>query len=341
MSHRVIEVNDKEDWRRYVNQLKNFDYVHTYDFHHLSQKNGEGIPVMFVLIDENAHPFACWPALRRPIEGSDFYDLTSVYGYGGPLFLEGVNVDWALTCIWEAMRNRGFVSLFSRMHPLYVEYISEDRLKGNKLGDVVVINVKNTPDYLLSYRPSHRREISNAIKRGIQVVVDHECREINKFSQIYLDSMKDLSASSYYFFDTEYFGALISSKDFKTILIYAELHGFKIAASLFVLTGNVMQYYLSATVAAYRNFSPSKIIIARAHELAIELGIESIVLGGGVGSSCDTLFNFKAGFSDLTKPFYVTRKIFNHEAYDQLCKLKGVDPHKTSFFPAYRAQPFC
>ncbi|WP_448364814.1 peptidoglycan bridge formation glycyltransferase FemA/FemB family protein [Fluviibacter phosphoraccumulans] len=336
------EVDNKEEWREVLGQLKNFDFVHTYDFHHLSEKNGEGVPVLFVLsTDNDTRPLACWPALKRSIESTEFFDLTSVYGYGGPLFAKGINVEWALAGIWEAMRKAGVVSLFSRMHPLYIENIPIGESRGKNLGDVVVIEVQITPHYLASYRASHRREILNAMKRGIQVVIDHEYRELHEFSKIYLESMKELGASSYYFFDTEYFDSLISSKDFKTILIYAELHGVKVAASLFVLTGNVMQYYLSATVDAYRKLAPSKMIIARAHELAIELGVEKIVLGGGVGSSRDRLFDFKAGFSDLTKPFYITQKIFNHEAYVQLCKLRGVDPHKESFFPAYRAQPFC
>lgn len=342
MLHSVIEVLSKREWQGVLSQLKNFDFVHTYDFHRLSEKNGEGVPVLFVLrADGDARPLACWPLLKRTIQGTGFFDLTSVYGFGGPLFLEDVNVAWALDFIFQHMRNAGFVSLFSRMHPLYVECIPEDGSRGERLGDVVVIDVQMTPGDLASYRASHRREILNAMKRGVRVVVDQECREIHEFSKIYLDSMKELGASSYYFFESQYFDSLVSSKDFKSILIYAELQGVKIAASLFVLTGNVMQYYLSATVPAYRKLAPSKMIIARAHELAFELGVDKIVLGGGVGSSRDGLFDFKAGFSDLTKPFYVTRKIFKYEAYNQLCKLKGVDLHKTSFFPAYRAQPVC
>jgi lipid II:glycine glycyltransferase (peptidoglycan interpeptide bridge formation enzyme) len=148
--------------------------------------------------------------------------------------------------------------------------------------------------------------------------------------------MLDLNALSYYHFTDDYFHSLIKSDDFKIIAIFAELDGKKIAGSIFIITGGIMQYYLSGTVADYRKLAPSKAIIACAHKFAIDLGLSKLVLGGGVGSAKDSLFKFKTGFSDLSKPFYIFKKILNDVVYQDLCIVKKIDSKSISFFPAYR-----
>jgi hypothetical protein len=313
-----------------------FDFVHTWDFHQLSADNGEGSPAIFVWFDEIGRALACWPVLQRSIGGTDHFDLTCVYGYGGPLFLKNINVEKAMNVLWQAMREEGFVSLFSRMHPVYIEQIPSDDLCGKKLGDVVIIDVKSAAVDLQNYRASHRREILGAVKHGVKVHVDFDFLTVKDFCEIYSKTMMDLGANEYYLFDLDYFKKLKNSIDFKAIIIYAELEGLIIASSVFLVTNKVMQYYLSGTLKDFKRLAPSKIIIHRAHELAYSMGIEKVVLGGGVGSANDNLFKFKSGFSDLTLPFYVTRKILKEDVYNELCQIKNVDAEQTSFFPAYR-----
>src|SRR5690606_27076329 len=136
------------------------------------------------------------------------------------------------------------------------------------LGDVVVIDVQQDENVLAGYRGSHRREIVNAQKAGLKVVVDKSCSELKDFIEIYLHSMSYLGANDYYRFDERYFQALVSARDFDVYLIFAELNGEKIAASMFIVTAGIMQYFLSGTYFEYRKFTPSKAIIAGAHELA-------------------------------------------------------------------------
>ena len=337
MSTIVKQIVDKHDWHQVLVTLGEHDFVHTFDFHKASQENGEGCPVMFALLDTHGQPTACWPTLKRDIPDTDFFDLTSVYGYGGPLFSKFTDRLTALNQIWNKMSQSGAISLFSRMHPLFVEEIPDEALRGQQLSEVVVIDVKQSNNLLASYRGSHRREIQNAQKLGVKIMADLECSNLLDFATLYRDSMQDLQASDYYYFSDDYFRSLKNSQEFKTFILFAELNGINIAASMFIITGKVMQYYLSGTVNSYRKISPSKVIISHAHELALQYGVEKIILGGGVGSAQDALFKFKAGFSDITKPFYVTKKILNQDAYNEICIQKKINPDQTAFFPAYRA----
>ena len=200
---------------------------------------------------------------------------------------------------------------------------------------MVVIDVRTTA--MQSYRGSHRREITNAQKAGVTASVDAECSLLSDFIEIYRQTMQGLQASEYYYFNDAYFNLLKNSEEFKASIIFAEIDGKKIAAAMFIVTGNIMQYYLSGTLAEFRKLAPSKLIIARAHELAAEMGLDWLVLGGGVGSTQDALFKFKSGFSSVTKPFYITKKILNAEVFHQLCADRSISPDQTGFFPAYRA----
>jgi len=332
----VDVVNEKSEWRSLLGEFSSYDFVHTYDFHRLSQLNGEGEPVMYVLKDEKNKPLLSWQTLKRPIEGTPYVDLSSVYGYGGPLFSDSCDLPSRFSMVWQRMKDDGAVSLFSRMHPLFVEAINIDELKGERLGDVVIIEVEQGDEVTSHYRGSHRREIVNALNSGLEITVDLDFKSIGDFYSIYRQSMLDLNASNYYMFSMEYFYRLVSCEDFKVFLIFAELDGKKIAASMFVVTGEIMQYYLSGTVLAHRKIASSKAIIAKAHELARGLGVKKLVLGGGVGSEKDALFKFKSGFSKITKPFYITKKVLNESLYEQLCAARSGGSRKSGLFPEYR-----
>ncbi len=209
-------------------------------------------------------------------------------------------------------------------------------VRGQKLSDVVVIDVHPVDDVLSQYRGSHRREIANARKAGVTVLVDSGPAALADFSRIYRQSMTDLNAKSYYYFSDTYFKRIVTAMDYKTLILFAELDGRRIATSLFIVTGSIMQYYLSGTDASFRKLAPSKAIIAKAHELALSMGVRYIVLGGGVGSAHDALFKFKSGFSDAILPFYITKIILDESRYQALCAARSL-PFESQFFPSYRA----
>jgi lipid II:glycine glycyltransferase (peptidoglycan interpeptide bridge formation enzyme) len=323
-------------WKSALNEIGRFDFVHTYDFHKLSSDNGEGEPLLFVVRASNGKVLACWPTLKCIIPGTNYVDLSCVYGYGGPIFAESIDVALVMSELYQSMVNFGAVSLFSRMHSLFIDDITDDVNRGEQLGDVVVIDVKRSGSHLMTYRGSHRREIVNAYKKGLEVVVDWDCAELDDFIDIYQNAMRDLNASDYYLFKKAYFEKIVAAVDFKVFIISASFEGVKIASSMFIVTNDLMQYYLSGSDYAYRNLNASKAIIAKAHELASELGVRKLILGGGVGSQKDSLFKFKAGFSKNFKPFYVVKKVLLPQVYLDLCEANQVSSDTFGFFPPYR-----
>ncbi|WP_145985954.1 GNAT family N-acetyltransferase [Sphingopyxis sp. EG6] len=324
------------EWRSVLENIGHYDFAHSFDFHQISMARGEGEPLAFVVRDDKGAAVAIWPVLKRRIGDSDLFDFTSVYSYAGPLVAAGADGCAALAAIIEAMRHYGAVSLFSRMHPLFSSQLDPD-FRGTVLGDIVVIDVGTDPDVTNGYRGSHRREIAKAHAKGVAVLVEAGPSAVGDFHAIYIQAMNKLDADNFYFFDLDYLKRLAESDDFRTFFLFATYEGRKIAASMFMVTGKIMQYYLSGSIFEFRQLAASKAIIAKAHALALKLGAEQIVLGGGVGSRQDALFAFKRGFSSLLFPFHVARHVLDEDRYTALCVAHGVSRESTQFFPAYRA----
>lgn len=327
---------DAATWRVALKDIGKHDFVHTYDFHRISADNGEGEPIAFIARDHNKKALALWPALLRRINGSEHHDLGSVYGYGGPVFAPKVQAGPLIKAIQQTMADSGAVSLFSRMHPLFIEQIQDYADRGRRLSDVVVIAVAPHDKPPLGYRGSHRREIVKGLAAGLEIVDGIDGEAIAQFKAIYNTTMQAIGAREYYSFSDAYYSGLIESQDFCVELLRARYEGECISAALFVRTGTIVQYYLSGTLPQFRQLAPSKALIAEAHRRAAARGVQSLVLGGGLGSAHDLLFRFKAGFSDRWLPFHVTRVILDEHAYDVLCAERGITQNDTPFFPAYR-----
>src|SRR5438552_3169672 len=73
------------------------------------------------------------------------------------------------------------------------------------------------------------------------------------------------------------------------------------------------------------------------------MGAHSHHLGGGVGAQEDSVFRYKAGFSDRRHTFYTWRWVLRPEVYSDLCRtraqwnaMNGFAPASVEYFPAYR-----
>jgi hypothetical protein len=328
-------ITQPSQWRAALSQLGRYDFVHTYDYHQACQALDGSQPVAFAVCDDAGQVVGFWPTLRREIPQSERVDLTSVYGYGGPIVAAPEYERQCLELTFEHMRRAGAVSLFSRMHPLFP--VATEEYRGSKLSDVVVIQVAPTDDPMSTYRGSHRREIANALRQGVSVVVDNSNEGRADFQRIYKAAMDEIGASTQYYFSNDFFKRIFEATDFRVDIYFAEYHGERIASSLFLTTGSIVQYFLSGTSGDWRKLAPSKVIIANLHERALSASVDNIILGGGVGSAHDSLFKFKAGFSSVALPFFVTKKILDDRVYADLSGRMMNQGDGTGFFPAYRA----
>jgi len=353
----VIPATDAARWHEVLSQTDGFDFYHLPEYHWVAEQNGEGQGVLFVY--REASQVAAWPFLLRPVEtvagleqpGQGFYDATSVYGYPGPICSSNVRNDTAFIhrfnlALQGVFKELKLVSLFSRLHPLLENVALVTGGAVVRLGETVYIDLSLSPAIQLAhYRKSHRYEVRKARQQGIRAYRDQDWVHFDDFVHLYTLTMRKVHADSRYYFDRRYFWRLREALGERLQLFVADYAGRVCAAALFVHTGDIIQYHLAGSDPDYARLAPSKLVLDEARWWGNSLGARFLHLGGGVGSSQDDLFFFKAGFSPLRCPFFVWQHIVLPEIYTRLVDARrvwlaenGLAPTSTDFFPLYRAE---
>lgn len=340
MSFEVIR--DSKHWTKLVSRFEH-DLYHTWGFHSLSHMNNEGVPVLFSLeYDSNTIVFTL---LERDVPDENYKDLTSVYGYPGPLFSvdDTQTQNLLLNKLFEKVAELGYVSLFSRMHPTINKNVIEH---STTLGDIVYFDFKdNIDDIYAAMRKVHRRDIGKLKKSELSLKIHHQVssEHINEFKHIYDLTMNKLNADDYYYFDQGFYEKMFASTDFQASLytIYSEDKA--IASAIMIRTGIFGEYHLSGTLPEFYREHPMKLILGCAMEEMHSMGLKYFILGGGVGSTRDSLFDFKYGFSRRCAPFSIIKKVFDQITYEKLSEknfkalsMNAEGIKQISYFPLYR-----
>lgn len=331
----VSMVSDKDGWVQALSKCERYDFYHTWDYHNVACLNGEGIPVLFdISMDGRGIIF---PLLERPIDNSFKKDLTSVYGYPGPLLYGEVDKQ-CFNDLWSHfvcfLVNSGYVSLFSRCHPLYLDGHIENN--SDFSGEVVIVDLFLPEDEQLGfYRSNHKRDIGKLHKAGVVCYFDNDKSKLEKFIDNYNSTMSKLNASDFYFFPMDYYFNLIESVDFETRLYSCEYNGEVICGGVFVFFGEMVQYHLGGTKSEFYHLSPTKMMFDKVRKDAMALGCKYFCLGGGLGGRKSPLFNFKLGFSKHVEEFRTIKLILDEVEYKNLSLHVENDG---SFFPRYRTK---
>ncbi|MGE0878449.1 MAG: GNAT family N-acetyltransferase [Acidimicrobiia bacterium] len=292
------------------------------------------------------------PLLLRsiPIGSSAHFDAVSPYGYPGVVVSDAGASDPefigdAARALSAALRERGVVSVFLRMHPLLDRHIVESgAFPVVDNGVTVSIDTrKDDVELWAGMSKGHTNAIHKARRAGYEMEIGGDRRHVEEFMVVYRETMTRIGSAITSDFEPAYLEELASLE--QAHVAVARLDGEIAGAYLFYATGPIGQMHLGGTRSAFMKPSPSHFLI---HAVALwcrERGLHRLHLGGGVGGSAnDSLFTFKAGFSPDRHRFATARIVTDPGAYDDLVTARADelqcqpgDLHDSGFFPAYRA----
>ena len=276
-----------------------------------------------VLLEADGAVMAC---IVRPIPDSDLHDVTTPYGYGGPVGVaEGFYESYERWCA-----ERGIISTFTRFHPLFVNYRAAP-------GASYANSTVGWPldgDLLAGMHGKHRNVVRKAQKAGVAVDVTAAPADLSAFAALYERTMERQGAADYYFFPREYWERLTALGG-HLVRFDALCEGEVVASALCLRGDRWLHYHLGATDDAARDLGASNLLLYTAAVWAQEQHLDEFHLGGGAGGNEDSLFAFKERFSPGgRREFWVGKAVHDGDAYDRLSGGKiGLD----GFFPAYRA----
>lgn len=334
MIFEVIEKNS-EKWSEVVKNAEIYDFHHTNYFHQIDTELD-----CKLLHCYKGDSFIALPVVIRPIEGTEWFDITSVYGYAGPVSKLDGDETQLIEFFQESFKSycldNKIVSAFARLHPLIEQKNILDGLGETlDLNRTVSIDLTITPaEQWRVFRKSNKPAINKLRREGMSVKVAETKEEVDRFVDIYYETMDRVDAAESYYFSREYFHSFLDNPDFGAKILLAIKDDKVAAGSIFTFTDKIMQYHLAGTSEEFLRAAPMMVILDEARLIGNETSATDLHLGGGVGGSDDdSLFRFKSGFSKNLKQFSVWRYIANQEVYDELSKDK--DP--SGFFPLYRS----
>jgi lipid II:glycine glycyltransferase (peptidoglycan interpeptide bridge formation enzyme) len=265
-----------------------------------------------------------YPYIKLPFyeeKFKEYFDISSPYGYCGPfcsselIFQEGEEafVDYIKSnCVTE----------FVRYH-----YIYNDTQKFTKqiqnLQNRTVVTLDTTLDWETiwskEFSVTNRNLIRKLEKEEYKFVLANKKEDLLGFLEMYYSTMKNAGASNFYFFEKDLINRLYEALGEKMFLVKVEKDSIVYSYSLFFISGGIGTYYLSARNVDYPKIPGSNYLLAKAVELLQEKGTFVLNFGGGLTNEPDDyLFKFKRNFSKRTKEFFIGKRIFNNNIYNQL-----------------------
>lgn len=286
--------------------------------------------------------------IMRPIEAAEdgSVDLITPYGYGGPVIRtqDGADPERLVgdfcRSFAEYCGDMKVVSEFVRFHPLedaarYLESVYDISLTRTTVATALTgIDVLNR-----EFSKSTRKKIRRNERSGVSASLVDTASSMDDFKRLYAGTMDRNEAADFYYFDDEYFDALITGMPDNVRLFEAQFEGATIASALCLVGGDRIHIHLSGTDTRYLGSSPAYSIRNAIAEWGLNNNMTVIHHGGGRSNDPeDSLLQYKRQFGSLMLNFYTGRRIWNTPKYLSLCEQETQALGPTGFFPAYRVR---
>lgn len=256
-------------------------------------------------------------------DGSIVKDFETAYGYGGPISntYDRNFIQRALEAFYEELKLNNYLAGFVRFHPLLNNSDGFECI-GQLIFDrkTVAINLNGSAEdvWMNEIHTKNRNVIKKGAKEGLIFEADYSYGSLDKFIQLYNNTMDKLQADDFYYFGDEYFDKFskLFSNSFIGKVIY---QGHIIAAAIFFWGGFFGHYHLAGSDINYLKLSPNNFMLWNA---AIEMkkhNVKFLHLGGGTDSEeRNSLFQFKRKFSKNVYDFNIGKVVFDRAHYQAI-----------------------
>ncbi len=343
---KVFTLEQTKQWDPVVHSFKDYDtywlngYVKGFHIH------GHGDPLLFYYEDKAVRginvvmkrDIAKEISFAGKIPENRYFDFATPYGYGGWL-IEGKHTKELFKVYETWCHHNGIISEFVRFHPVINNHIiCKDFYKVVQFGEVVHMDITSPEVIWRNIVSKNRNVIRKAIRNGVKVYNGRFHEMYEKFQIIYDDTMNRVNAEKYYYFSKLFYESVLKDLAQHAQIFYAMKDDKVLAASIVLAANKMMNYHLSGRTREYSNLASTSLLLYKAALWGCENGYKTFYLGGGVGSGKDGLFKFKKAFNKegLTH-FFIGKKVFDLEKYDEICSLRK-DITENKYFPKYRTK---
>lgn len=264
-----------------------------------------------------------YPYIILPITNTPYFDLSSPYGYAGPITSSITFGKKVEVLFLEHIENRGdIVTEFIRYHFIYNQHYKFEQNIHNLLNRrIVVLNTNKSVDLWLEQCSSTNRNLVRKLEKEgyLWSEKQFELKDVTVFDDAYRKNMIHSKASDFYFFDTSFYESLITQLGDKIRIAYVIKDNIVYASALFFVSGETVTYYLSARNLDYPKVPASNLLLTKISFWAQDNGYSYFNLGGGLSlAEDDFLFKFKKNFGKDIYDFMIGKRIVQQALYEEL-----------------------
>lgn len=335
-------ITTKADWDKALDAVSSYDFYHTYDYHKVSAAQNE-LPLLLEYTDGEQKIYI--PLIKRPIPNTPYFDITSAYGYVGPVYNNTISPNFDNFNFAKHLKaffqDENIIAVFSRLNPFIAsqDLILKDIGDINNLGDIVTLDLTQSLDVQRSLFSKTTKRHINKCRKLFDVYSSTSESDIAEFIALYYENMERVNANKNYFFSEAYFFNILKNSKAEIDILFArdKIDNTVVSAAMMLKTNRIIQYHISGTKTDFLNVSPVKLLIDEMRIKGTEEGFHLFNLGGGLGNKEDSLFHFKASFSKTFNPFKVWKYVVNQAIYDKLVASRASQIDLNSkYFPLYR-----
>jgi len=270
-------------------------------------------------------------------ENNVYYDLITPYGYSGYQFKNIETFKEFLILFREEALKRNYLTEVVRQNP-YIDCILENYeiITSRKTYAINLIKYKNIDEYYNKTSKNNKRTINKAMKNNLLFKLEDYDYEnniicIENFIDIYNETMKNLDAKKYYFFNIEYYKRLNKIKNhIKIANVFKE--NILIASCIIFIYDEYMNYHIGGSKMEYRNYGPNNFLHYNVIKYGIDKNKKIYHLGGGLSEN-DSLSYFKDSLSDTHFNYIIYKNIINEDKYNKITY--NLD-RSINYFPLHR-----
>ncbi|PYI57186.1 lipid II:glycine glycyltransferase FemX [Paenibacillus flagellatus] len=347
MKFEVISGDNQERWNHYILLLPEADIYFTAEYCKIYEKNGEGKATLAVY--EDGDNIICYPYLLRSINHlpiirtldlqEEWYDITTPYGYGGPISnikepqkRERLFADFQKRFGQYCQENR-IIAEFVRFHPILKNYEYYRAVNPVFMRNTIHVSLEGTEQEINQrFSPDNRNRIRKAKKEGLTTNFS-DPKRLEHLVRLYYSTMDRKHANGYYYFSENFFTNTVSLLEGHVQLIEVKAGNLVVASSLFMHYNKYVHYHLMGASREYLRLAPVNLLLSEAIQWAKDKGYQYMHLGGGYTGN-DNLFRFKRTFnSESVLDYYIGRKVHLPEVYGHISKCLNMSDE---YFPVYR-----
>ncbi len=339
-------------WSAVIREIPH-DFYHRPDYAEIcAAEEKDVLPRAFIARDDDGLFFL--PMLVRPIEtefGSlPLFDAVTPYGYSAPLIQvkSGADPDRflerAIPALIRELSHEGIIAVFARLHPLMPIPMAPLRNFGTVVehGETVYVDLRRTREEILEDTHNQTRRFLRRVRAdGFVAEVDPAWTCLEDFAEVYAQTMRRVNAAPEYFFSAEYFAAFRDRLGDCMHLAVVRKDKQVVMGAIFSELNSIVQYHLGGTRDGFEKINAPRLCMDFMRFWSKDRGNHFFHIGGGVGGRDDSVFRFKAQFSDARAVFHTWRLVIDPARYQALINNWELETGMTSagptgYFPEYR-----